>query len=60
EMRTSMHRRSFLLHGAAALSAGTTIGYAKLDRFEPAAVRRVRVTIEDAVAPPERLGIRVY
>lgn len=42
------------------LSAGTTIGYAKLDRFEPAAVRRVRVTIEDAVAPPERLGIRVY
>jgi alpha-L-fucosidase len=41
------------------LVRGTTIGYRKLDRFEPAAVRRVRLTIQDAVAAPQpvRLGL---
>ena len=34
------------------MSRGTTIGYAKLDRFAPATARRVRLEIEDAVAPP--------
>ena len=34
--------------------------YAKLDRFEPASVRRVRLTIEDAVAAPERVALRLY
>lgn len=42
------------------LSGGTTIGYARLDRFEPAAVRRVRLVIEEAVAPPEPIGIKLY
>jgi alpha-L-fucosidase len=42
------------------LSRGTTIGYARLDRFEPAAVRRVRLVIEEAVAPPEPIGIKLY
>ncbi len=42
------------------LTRGTTIGYAKLDRFPPAAARRVRVTIEDAVAPPRPPRIRLY
>ena len=42
------------------LSRGTTIGYARLERFAPLAVRRIRLTIEDAVAPPEPLTIKVY
>jgi alpha-L-fucosidase len=42
------------------IAAGTTIGYAKLDRFEPAVIRNVRVTIEDAVAPPEPIRIKIY
>ena len=42
------------------LASGTTIGYARLERIEPAAVRRLRVTIEEAVAAPEGIRIRVY
>jgi len=42
------------------LSRGTTIGYARLDRFEPATIRHLRVVIEDTVAPPERIGIKLY
>jgi alpha-L-fucosidase len=42
------------------LSRGTTIGHAKLDRFEPARVRRVRLTIDDAVATPLPVTVRVY
>ena len=41
------------------LSRGTTIGYARIDRFQPATVRRIRVVVEDAVAPPRPLGVRV-
>jgi alpha-L-fucosidase len=42
------------------LARGTTIGYRKLDRFAPVQVRRVRVTIEDAVAPPNPLTIGLH
>ena len=42
------------------LSQGSTIGYARLDRFEPATVRRLRVTIAEAVAPPLPLTIRAF
>lgn len=42
------------------LSSGATIGYARLDRFEPAPVRRLRVVIEEAVAAPEPLTIGVF
>ena len=42
------------------LSRGTTIGYAKLDRLEPVMVSRLRLTIDDAVAPPQPLTIRLY
>ena len=42
------------------LSKGTTIGYAKLDRFEPVPVSRVRVVVEEAVAPVGRLAVRVF
>ena len=42
------------------LSRGTTIGYAKLDRVRGTDVRRLRVTIEDAIAEPETIGIKVY
>ncbi|MEJ2679873.1 MAG: hypothetical protein P8174_12520, partial [Gemmatimonadota bacterium] len=42
------------------LSRGTTIGYAKLDRFPQTPVRRVRVVVEAAVAVPEPLRVRLY
>lgn len=42
------------------LSRGTTIGYARLDRFEPLEVRRLRVVIDAAVAPPEAIAIRAF
>ena len=42
------------------LAQGTTIGYAKLDRFEPVEVQRLRVTITGAVAPPLPLTIAAY
>src|ERR1041385_3741622 len=42
------------------LSRGTTIGCRKLDRFEPAAVRRVRLTIEEALEPPRRVGVALF
>jgi alpha-L-fucosidase len=56
----------YAVHGAAdgawqALARGTTVGHRKLDRFDPTPVRRLRVTVEDAVAPlPSRLRIGVY
>ena len=41
------------------LVSGTTVGYRKLDRFDPAPVRKVRVTVE-GIAPPRRIRIGVY
>jgi alpha-L-fucosidase len=42
------------------LARGTTIGYRRLDRFEPQPVRRLRVTIEDALDEPLPVRVRVY
>ena len=42
------------------LARGTTVGYTRLHRFEPTIARRVRVTIEDAAAPPQPVVIKVY
>jgi alpha-L-fucosidase len=42
------------------LSTGTTIGYTKLDRFDPVSVRRIRLVVEDAVAPPGPVRIKLY
>jgi alpha-L-fucosidase len=42
------------------IARGTTIGYAKIDRLEPPPFHRIRVTIEEAVAPPQPIRIRVY
>jgi alpha-L-fucosidase len=42
------------------LTRGTTIGYARLDRFEPTPIRRLRVVIDDAVVPPAPIALRVY
>lgn len=55
----------YTLYGAAdgdwqVLSRGSTIGYAKLDRFEPAAVRRVRLAVEDAAGVPQGIVVRLY
>ena len=42
------------------LARGTTIGFRKLDRFPPATLRRVRVTIEDAVERPRPVRLGLY
>jgi alpha-L-fucosidase len=42
------------------LSAGQTIGYRKLDRFEPTRIRRLRLRIDDAVASPGAISIGLY
>ena len=42
------------------LSSGTTIGGRKLDRFETASVRYVRVTIADAVDVPRQINLRLF
>jgi alpha-L-fucosidase len=56
----------YSVHGAGAdrvfrpLSRGTTIGYAKLDRVTAPDIRYVRIDIEEAVAEPEPLKIRIF
>jgi alpha-L-fucosidase len=42
------------------LSRGSTIGYAKIDRFARTPVTRVRLEIEDALDPPRGLAIAVF
>ena len=42
------------------LSAGSTIGYRKLDRLDARDVRRLRVTIEEAVDHPSLLSLGCY
>jgi alpha-L-fucosidase len=42
------------------LSHGSTIGYTKLDRFEPVTVRRVRLAIEGAVGMPQDIAVKLY
>lgn len=42
------------------LASGTTIGYARLDRFEPVSVRKLRVVVTESVAPPQPLTLAAY
>jgi alpha-L-fucosidase len=42
------------------LCRGTTIGYRKLDRFEPTRVRRLRLTIEDAISTPAPVRLTLF
>jgi len=42
------------------MSHGSTIGYTKLDRFDPVQVRRVRLVIEDAVDAPQPIRLGLY
>ena len=42
------------------LASGTTIGYAKLDRFAPTTVRRVRVRVDEAYGAPDPLGVQLF
>ena len=42
------------------ISSGTTIGYAKLDRFPSMRLRRIRLTIEDAVSTPDAVTIKLF
>jgi alpha-L-fucosidase len=41
------------------LLAGTTIGYARLQRFAPTQVRRLKLVIEDAIDVPEPVSLTV-
>jgi len=55
----------YALHGTVdgdwrRLARRTTVGHRKLDRFEPSPVRRVRVTVADAVATPRPLRVGLY
>ncbi|HLE55762.1 MAG TPA: alpha-L-fucosidase, partial [Rhodothermia bacterium] len=42
------------------VSRGTTIGHAKLNRLSAVSVQRLRVTIDDAIAEPERITLEAY
>jgi alpha-L-fucosidase len=42
------------------LSQGTTIGYAKLDRFPATTLRRVRLRIEESAGAPGPVGIQLF
>jgi len=42
------------------LSGGTTIGYRKIDRFEPRVITRARFRIEDALERPRPVRIGLY
>ena len=42
------------------LGRGTTIGYAKIDRCPTTTTRRVEVTIDSDVEPPEPIGISLH
>jgi len=55
----------YVLHGAAdggwkELMQGETIGACKLDRIASSSLRRLRVTVLDAIAPPLPLRIAAY
>jgi alpha-L-fucosidase len=47
-------------HGWQELTHGTTIGYARLHRFEPVDLSAVRVVVDEAVAPAQPLRIAVH
>lgn len=42
------------------IARGTTIGYCKLDRFEPVVAAKVRLTISDALDRPRPVRIKLY
>ena len=42
------------------LASGTTIGYCKLDRFEPVTARRMRLTIIEALETPSPVRVKLY
>ena len=42
------------------ISSGTTIGYAKIDRFEPVTVTGLKVVVDESVAPPRAVTLRAY
>jgi alpha-L-fucosidase len=42
------------------LTRGSTIGYAKIDRFPPTTVTRVRISVEDALGIPVLTTIRLF
>jgi alpha-L-fucosidase len=56
---------SYELHGEGEtgwrpISRGTTIGYARLDRFTPVNVRRIRLRITGAIDTPQRVTLQLF
>ena len=66
DVARGQHVARYTLEGADAggawvtLASGTTIGHAKLDRFAPATLRRVRLRIDDAVGTPAPVRLRLF
>ena len=54
------HVEGLTAAGWQVLAAGTTVGYRKLDRFTPATVSALRVTIDEAVGAPPPLSVAAY
>lgn len=57
----------YAVHGAARgvgdwklLSRGTTIGYAKIDRFEPTLVKLLRLDVDVAAEPADPITVRAF
>ena len=46
--------------GSRVISRGTTIGYARMEKFAPVSAKRVTLTIEDAVEAPQRVALIAY
>jgi alpha-L-fucosidase len=42
------------------LARGTTVGYARIERFTPVAVSAIRVVVEEAIAPVPMPTIRIF
>lgn len=66
DIARGQHVSRFTLEGAdesgawRTLATGTTIGYARLLRFAPAVLRRVRVRIDEAVGGPVSVGGQLF
>lgn len=50
----------FAADGWRTLARGITIGYRKLERFDPVAVRRVRLHVEDGWDTPPEVSVALY
>jgi alpha-L-fucosidase len=65
DITRGQHVAGFAIHGETddgprELARGQTIGYARIERFAPVVVRTLQVTVQETIAPIDRLAIHVY